>query len=84
MQAAYQLCISIQADLEGDNIEFQKGQLTELYGVATNLIKHLKRLLLTAGAGSVEYTARSLQRNYFRSASHIPVTRAFKSAVSFS
>jgi hypothetical protein len=45
VRAAYQLCVSIQADLEGDNIEFQKGQLTELYGVAASLSKHLKAIL---------------------------------------
>ena len=45
VRAAYQLCLSIREDLEGDNIQFQKGQLTELYGVATRLTKHLKAIL---------------------------------------
>jgi hypothetical protein len=45
VRAAYQLCRSIQEDLEADNIQFQKGQLTELYGVATRLIKHLEEIL---------------------------------------
>jgi hypothetical protein len=45
VRAAYQLCRSIRDDLDGENIQFQKGQLTELYGVATRLTKHLKEIL---------------------------------------
>jgi hypothetical protein len=45
VRAAYQLCLSIREDLEDDNTQFQKGQLTELYGVATKLTKHLKGVL---------------------------------------
>lgn len=45
VRAAYQLCRAIREDLEGENIQFQKGQLTELYGVATRLTKHLKEIL---------------------------------------
>lgn len=45
VRAAYQLCRSIREDLEGENVEFQKGQLTELYGVTTRLTKHLKQIL---------------------------------------
>jgi hypothetical protein len=45
VRAAYQLCRSIREDLQGENIEFQKGQLVELYGVATQLTQQLKEVL---------------------------------------
>ncbi|MGA7908065.1 MAG: hypothetical protein WCA16_11715 [Candidatus Sulfotelmatobacter sp.] len=45
VRAAYQLCRSIREDLEGDNIQFQKGQLTELYAVATQLTGRLQERL---------------------------------------
>ena len=45
VRAAYQLCISIREDLENDNTQFQKGQLTELYAVAVRLTKHLRTIL---------------------------------------
>jgi hypothetical protein len=45
VRAAFQLCSSIGKDLEAQSIQFQKGQLTELYGVATQLTKQLKEIL---------------------------------------
>lgn len=45
VRAAYQLCRSIQEDLGRDEIEFQKGQLTELQAVATELTSDLKSRL---------------------------------------
>ncbi len=45
VRAAYQLCRSIQDDLGKDEIDFQKGQLSELHAVATELTKHLKTRL---------------------------------------
>jgi hypothetical protein len=42
VRAAYQLCRSIREDLEGDDIQFQKGQLAELLGVTTQLTEELK------------------------------------------
>jgi hypothetical protein len=43
VRAACQLCRSIREDLEGEEIQFQKGQLTELYGVATQLTEQLRK-----------------------------------------
>jgi hypothetical protein len=43
VRAAYQLCRSLREDLEGDDIEFQKGQLAELYGVVNELTAQLKK-----------------------------------------
>lgn len=45
VRAAYQLCRSIQEDLGRDEIEFQKGQLSELHAVAAELTKNLKTRL---------------------------------------
>jgi len=45
VRAAYQLCRSILEDLQGEDIQFQKGQLIELYGVATQLTAQLKEVL---------------------------------------
>jgi hypothetical protein len=45
VRAAYQLCRSIREDLGGNGIQFQKGQLAELYGVATQLTEQLKQML---------------------------------------
>jgi hypothetical protein len=42
VRAAYHLCRSIGEDLEGDHINFQRGQLTELSGVVTQLAEQLK------------------------------------------
>jgi len=42
IRTAYQLCRSIQQDLSQDEIEFQKGQLSELHTVAAELTRHLK------------------------------------------
>jgi hypothetical protein len=45
IRTAYQLCRSIREDLEGDDVQFQKGQLAELFGVATQLTEQLKTRL---------------------------------------
>jgi len=45
VRAAYQLCRSIQGDLSRDEIEFQKGQLSELHTVAAALTNDLKSRL---------------------------------------
>ena len=42
IRAAYQLCRAIQADLQNDEIVFQKGQLSELRGAALKLGALLK------------------------------------------
>ncbi|HEV2731281.1 MAG TPA: hypothetical protein VGV15_14725 [Terriglobales bacterium] len=42
VRAAYQLCRAINADLKNDEIEFQKGQLSELSGVIAELGAQLK------------------------------------------
>lgn len=42
---AYQLCLSVQQDLAADQIQFQKGQLTELHSAATRLVEELKERL---------------------------------------
>jgi hypothetical protein len=42
VRAAYQLCRAITADLSNDEIEFQKGQLSELRGVVAELAAKLK------------------------------------------
>jgi hypothetical protein len=42
VRAAYQLCRSIQEDLGRDEIDFQRGQLSELHMVAVELTKNLK------------------------------------------
>lgn len=41
VRAAYQLCRILQEDLGHDEIEFQKGQLSELYTVAAALTRQL-------------------------------------------
>jgi len=45
IRAAYQLCRAIQEDLGNTEIHFQKGQLSELHGVAATLTEHLKTWL---------------------------------------
>lgn len=45
IRAAYQLCCSIQQDLATDDLQFQRGQLSELSGAATQLVKKLKERL---------------------------------------
>ncbi|MBZ5680368.1 MAG: hypothetical protein LAO24_09710 [Acidobacteriia bacterium] len=45
IRAAFQLCRSIQGDLGRTDIRFQRGQLTELYGAATQLTEQLKERL---------------------------------------
>jgi hypothetical protein len=45
IRAAYQLCCTIHEDLHRDDVPFQKGQLSELYNVATRLVKELKERL---------------------------------------
>jgi hypothetical protein len=42
IRAAYQLCCTIHEDLHREDIPFQKGQLTELYGVVSRLVTELK------------------------------------------
>jgi len=42
IRAAYQLCCTIHDDLHRDDVPFQKGQLSELYSVATRLVEELK------------------------------------------
>ncbi len=41
VRAAYQLCRTLQEDLGHEEIEFQKGQLSELHSVATALVRQL-------------------------------------------
>ncbi len=45
VRATYQLCRAIQGDLSSDEIQFQKGQLAELHGVAAALTNQLKNRL---------------------------------------
>jgi hypothetical protein len=45
IRAAYQLCRSLHGDICRDDIEFQKGQLVELYGAAKILVEELKERL---------------------------------------
>ena len=45
IRAAYQLCCSLRQDLTRDDLEFQKGQLSELYSAATTLLEKLKEKL---------------------------------------
>ncbi|MGA9307610.1 MAG: hypothetical protein WBW31_19580 [Candidatus Sulfotelmatobacter sp.] len=45
IRAAYQLCRSLHDDVRRDDIEFQKGPLVELYGVAKILVEELKERL---------------------------------------
>jgi hypothetical protein len=45
IRAAYQLCQSLHGDICRDDVEFQKGQLVELYGVAKTLVEELKERL---------------------------------------
>ena len=42
VRAAYQLCRSIGQDLASDDIQFQRGQLSELHGAARQLVEQLK------------------------------------------
>ncbi len=42
IRAAYQLCRLIQEDLTKNEIDFQKGQLSELHAVTKELAKQLK------------------------------------------
>jgi len=42
VRTAYQLCRAIQEDLHSDDIQFQKGQLSELRGAAIELAAKLK------------------------------------------
>jgi hypothetical protein len=45
IRAAYQLCRVIQEDLDKNDVDFQKGQLSELHAVTTGLAKQLKNRL---------------------------------------
>ena len=45
LRAAFKLCRSVQEDLRGEEIEFQKGQLTEFDGVVRGLGEQLKERL---------------------------------------
>lgn len=45
IRAAYQLCCTIHEDLHRDDVPFHKGQLSELYSVATRLVEELKERL---------------------------------------
>jgi hypothetical protein len=42
VRGAFQLCRSVHEDLKREEIEFQKGQLAELYAVVTQLSEQLK------------------------------------------
>lgn len=42
IRTAYQLCRAIQGDLGSDEIQFQKGQLSELHGVTAELTAQIK------------------------------------------
>ncbi len=43
VRAAYSLCRLIGEDLTGGEVQFQRGQLNELFGVVAALSKQLKR-----------------------------------------
>ena len=43
VRATYHLCRALREDLEGEGVQFQKGQLAELYVVAHELTEQLKR-----------------------------------------
>jgi hypothetical protein len=45
VRAAYQLCRSIREDLQAEDVQFQKGQLAELFGVANQLTERLRRVV---------------------------------------
>ncbi len=45
IRAAYQLCRAIDEDLDKEEIEFQRGQLSELHAVAIKLAERLKSRL---------------------------------------
>ena len=45
IRAAYQLCCTLHDDLNRDDVPFQRGQLTELYSVASRLVDELKERL---------------------------------------
>lgn len=45
IRGAFKLCRSVQEDLKREEIEFQKGQLSELYGVVTQVREQLKERL---------------------------------------
>lgn len=45
IRAAYQLCRLIQEDLSKNEIDFQKGQLSELHTVTKELVKQIKQRL---------------------------------------
>ena len=45
VRGAFQLCRSVQQDLKREEVEFQKGQLSELYGIITQLQGQLKERL---------------------------------------
>jgi len=45
VRATFQLCRSVGSDLKREDIQFQKGQLAELYGVVTQLQEELKSRL---------------------------------------
>jgi hypothetical protein len=45
IRAVYQLSRALHEDLGNDGIQFQKGQLSELYGVVTQLTEQLRERL---------------------------------------
>ena len=45
IRTAYRLCRAIEEDLKCDDIEFQKGQLSELHGAASQLAQKLQEKL---------------------------------------
>ena len=45
VRAAFQLCRSVERDLQREEIRFQKGQLSELHGVVAQLHEQLKERL---------------------------------------
>lgn len=45
IRGAFKLCRSVQEDLKREEVEFQKGQLSELYGVVTEVGQQLKERL---------------------------------------
>jgi hypothetical protein len=45
VRTAFQLCRSVQEDLKREEIDFQRGQLSELHGVVSQLKEQLKERL---------------------------------------
>ena len=45
IRAAYQLCQALTDDLQGTEVEFQRGSLVQLYEVTKTLTEQLKRVI---------------------------------------